>query len=96
MNELTDSLEAKGIKATPEDGQDDSGWRMWTWTVGAKAVMETSRCPKLVPEMCTDVEYLSWESLDLDQLSDLSAAIGYFNQRCRSDLHSDLQGLTCI
>ena len=52
-NELIDSLEAKGIKATPEDEQDDGGWKMWTRTA------ETSRCPKVVYR-CRD---LSWESL---------------------------------
>jgi hypothetical protein len=26
VNELIDSLEAKGIKPTPEDEQDDGGW----------------------------------------------------------------------
>ena len=26
VNELIDSLEAKGIKPTPEDEQDDAGW----------------------------------------------------------------------
>ena len=35
-NELVDSLEAKGIKTTPKDKQDDSGWKMQMWTAGTE------------------------------------------------------------
>ena len=86
-NELIDSLEAKGIKATPEDEQDDGGWKMWMRTMGTETVTETSRCPKLVLELCTDVEILKLG------VSDIGRGI----QRRNSNLHSDLlQGLIYV
>lgn len=66
-NEPIDSLEARGIKATPKDGQDDGGWKMWMWTAGTETVTETSRCPKPVPELCTDVEILELGVSDISR-----------------------------
>ena len=80
VNELIDSLEAKGINSTPEDEQDDGGWKMWMRTAGTETVTETSRCPKLVPELRTDVEIIKL------RVSDIGRRI----QRCDSNLHSDL------
>ena len=96
-NELIDSLEAKGIKATPEDEQDDGGWKMWTRTAGTETVMETSRRPKPVPELCTDVEILELGVSGPESThrqSDPSAAIGDFNLRRNSNQHSDPQELS--
>ena len=77
-NELIDSLEAEGVKATPEDEQDDGGWKMWMRTA------ETSGCSKLVPELCTDVEILKLG------VSDIGRGIQSRNSNPHSDL---LQGL---
>ena len=80
--ELVDSLEAKGIKTTPKDEQDDGGWKMWTRTAGTETVTETSRCLKPVPELCTDVEILKLGVSGPESThrqSDPSAAIGDFN-----------------
>ena len=55
-NELIDSLEAKGIKAAPEDEQDGGGWKMWMRTAETSSLSPSRSCAQMS-------RHLSWKSL---------------------------------